>query len=302
MDGPEGYLAIAFDDRRYLDLAVNLALSVRRCEARPISVIVNAGIDLPPSERALFDQVIVAPPEDTLRGAMNKARLYDLTPYARTMYVDSDCILFSPRIEHFWHKYRGHAVAVEGHRQTGGPVFACSLGAKDAANLCAQLHLPYITVFNAGVIYFERTDAALAVFDKVKHLHAGPLRDVISYQYKHKGEYADEPFFGVALASFGVPPFEPALTARLQVTTPNVVDGVMDLDTGDLRLVKQPPGGTAQLWAGVLCHFCGLAPMKTYFDLADRLRTEAGLPLMDRALFQPVLLTATHHTEAMTHP
>jgi hypothetical protein len=160
-------------------------------------------------------------------------------------------------------------------------------------------NLPYLTVFNAGVMYFEHTDTARAVFDKVKELHAGPHRDTISYQYKHKGEYADEPFFGVALAALGIPPQEPPVTARLEVTTPNVVDGVMDLDTGDLRLIKRPAGGEAQLWAGVLCHFCGLAPMGTYFDLADRLRAEVGLPKMDRSQFQPIVLTATHHTEAM---
>jgi len=300
MAGREGYVVIALDDRRYVDLAVNLALSVRRVDTRAISVAVSPGMELTSAERPLFDVVIAAPADELLRGAMNKARLYDLTPYDRTMYVDADCLLFSPRIELFWHKYRDQPFVVEGHRQSTGAVFACSLGTKDASDLCALLKLPYLTVFNAGVIYFERCDAARAVFERVKELHAGPLRDTISYQYKHKGEYADEPFFAVALAALGIPPAEPPLTARLQVTTPNVVDGVLDLDTGDVRLIKQPPGGTPQVWAGVLCHFCGLAPMKSYFDLADRLRSEAGLPLMDRGLFQPVVLTASHHTEANT--
>ncbi len=298
MTADEGYIAIALDDRRYVDLAVNLALSIRRCETRPVSVVVSPGVTIRPDQRDLFDEVIVAPPEADLHGAMNKARLFDLSPYERTLYVDSDCLLFSPRIELFWHRYRGQPFVVEGHRQSSGPVFACSLGTKDAAALCTLFDLPYLTVFNAGVIYFERTDAAKAVFDKVKDLHAGPHRDAISYQYKHKGEYADEPFFAVALASLGIPPFEPPATDRLQETTPNVVDGVIDLDTGDLRLVKQPAGGTAQVWAGVLCHFCGLAPMATYFDLADRLRTEANLPKMDRSQFQAVVLTASQHTEA----
>ena len=65
----------------------------------------------------------------------------------------------------------------------------------------------------------------------------------------------------------------------------------MDLDTGDLRLVKQPAGGEPQLWSGVLCHFCGLSPMDTYFGLADKLRAEGGLAPMDRSQFRPVVLT-----------
>ncbi len=293
----EGYVVIAFDDGRYLDIAANLALSIRRHDQRPVSVLINPAVRFNPAYTGLFDQVITVADDTAFRGAMNKARLFGLTPYDRTLYVDADCLLFSPRIEFFWRKYRGHAFAVEGHKQNKGAVFACSLGEKDAAALCALLELPFLTVFNAGVMYFERTDASKAVFDKVIALYRGPHRDAISYQYKHAGEYADEPFFGAALASLGIAPFEPPLLQRLQVTTPNLTDAVMDIDTGDLRAVKQAPGGKPQVWSGVLCHFCGLSPMDTYFALADRLRAEAKLPPMDRNLFQPVVLTAPQHHE-----
>jgi hypothetical protein len=293
----EGYVAIAFDDARYLDIAANLALSLRRHDRRPVTVLVNKGVPVNPRYVDLFDQIITAPDDPSVRGAMNKARLFDLTPYDRTLYIDSDCLLFSPRIEFFWRKYRGHAFAVEGHKQSEGPVFACSLGEKDAAALCALLNLPFLSVFNAGVMYFERTPASKAVFDKVLEIYNGPHRDAVSYQYKHAGEYADEPFFGAALASLGIAPFQPPLTQRLQVTTPNMTGAVMDLDSGDLRAVKQPPGGKPQVWSGVICHFCGLSPMETYFELADKLRAEAQLPPMDRALFKPVVLTAPQHHE-----
>ncbi len=107
LDGPqdqietEGYVVIAFDDPRYLDLAANLALSIRRTEHRPISVLVNPAVPINPSYNGLFDRVIVVPDDPTVRGAMNKMRLSELTPYARTMYIDADCLLFSPRIEFF---------------------------------------------------------------------------------------------------------------------------------------------------------------------------------------------------------
>ena len=74
----EGYVAIAMDDSRYLDLAANLALSVRRLDTRPISVIVNKAISINPAYRKLFDSIIEAPDVPEIRGAMNKARLYDL--------------------------------------------------------------------------------------------------------------------------------------------------------------------------------------------------------------------------------
>ncbi len=294
----EGYIAIAFDDARYLDIAANLALSVRRVDARPISVLINSAVRFNPAYGALFAEVITVADDPALRGAMNKARLFELSPYDRTMYIDADCLLFSPRIEFFWRKYRDHPFAVEGHKQSSGPVFACSLGEKDAATLCRLLDLPALAVFNAGVMYFERTPGSKAVFDKVYELYNGPHRDALSYRYKHAGEYADEPYFGAALASLGIAPFEPPVTQRLQVTTPNLLEAALDLDTGDLRIVKRTPRGKSQLWSGVLCHFCGLSPMDTYFGLADKLRAEAGLPAMDRSLFNPVVLTATHHSES----
>ncbi len=289
----EGYLILALDDRRYVELAINLALSFRRWENRPVSIVVSPGHEPSGDAAALFDRVITAQPDGALKGAMNKARLLDLTPYDRTMYVDADCLLFSPRIELFWHRYRGQPFVVEGHKQTTGPAFACSLGAKDAAELCAAYSLPYLTVFNAGVIYFERGPVAAEIFARVKALHAGPDRDRISYTYKHAGEYADEPFFGVVLGSMNIPPQEPPANNRLQVTTPNLVEAVMDIDTADLRIVKQTPGVAPELWAGVLCHFCGLSPMETYFELADKLRRENGLTPMDRGQFRFVVLTET---------
>jgi hypothetical protein len=293
----EGYVVLALDDPRYLDLAANLALSLRRHDTRPVTVIINPQIPCPAAYKQLFSQVVTAQDDRAIRGAMNKARLFDLSPYDRTLYLDADCLLFSPRIEFFWRKYRGHPFAVEGHQQASGAVFACSLGEKDAAALCALLSLPFVAVFNAGVIYFERSPAGRAVFDKARALYAGPHRDAISYPYKHAGEYADEPFFGAAMGALGIAPFEPPATQRLQVTTPNLIEAVLDIDTGDLRVVKRGLDGKPRLWSGVVCHFCGLSPMDGYFAIADRLRTEAGLPAMDRGRFTPVVMTAAHHAE-----
>lgn len=290
----EGYVVLAFDDSRYMELAVNLALSVRRADTRPISVVVGGGVTVPTAVRSLFDRVIPAPADENLRGAMNKLHLATASPYDRTLYLDSDCLLFSPRIAFFWQKYRGRGFVVEGHRQSEGPAFACSLGEKDAGALCRLLNIPFLSVFNAGAIYFERGREAARVFAATRALYDGPHRDAISYRYKHAGEYADEPFFGAALGQLGIAPDAPPPTQRLQVTTPNITDAVMDIDAGDLRVVKQPPGGKPRVWSGVVAHFCGLAPMDSYFALADKLRREAKLPLMDRSRFNPVVLTAGH--------
>jgi hypothetical protein len=281
-----------------LDLAVNLALSVRRIDTRPITLVTNLRSSLLQDYASKFNKIADLEDVQGISGAMNKARLLDFSPYQRTLYLDSDCLLFSPRIEFFWRRFRGQAFAVEGHTQSTGPAFACSLGEKDAAHLCQRFGVPFLSVFNAGVMYFENTDAARRIFARVVELCRGPDRDVISYRYKHEGEYADEPFFALALAEAGIAPLESSLAHRLQVTTPNAIDGVFDLELGDLRVVKQPPGGPAHVWSGAVCHFCGLAPMNIYFDLADKLRVTAGLPPMDRARFQPVILSATHHQEA----
>ena len=69
----EGYVVIALDDPRYLDLAANTALSVRRADTRPVSVVVNRPV--PAAYTKLFDRIIVAEPRDELSGAMSKRRL-----------------------------------------------------------------------------------------------------------------------------------------------------------------------------------------------------------------------------------
>ena len=265
----EGYVAIAMDDPRYVDLAANLALSIRRLDTRPIALIINPAVSVRPEYRSLFHSVVVAPNVPGVRGAMNKARLYDLTPFERTMYVDTDCILFSSRVEFFWSKLRGQPFAVEGVRQSKGTVFACSLGAKSADDICRRMNVPHVIVCNTGVMYVERGDKAAELFQRVMDLYRGPHRDDISYPFKHEGEYNDEPFFGVAMPQLDIAPLDSPLTHRLQVTTPNMVDGNFDLDLGQVQLLKQTPGQTAQVWSGAICHFCGLAPMQTYFDLAD---------------------------------
>lgn len=291
----DGYLVLALHDPRYLDLAANFAMSVKRLEYRPVSVVISPGIELPALYEDLFDQVIRLADQPSLRGAMVKALLYDLSPYERTMYIDSDCLLFSPRIEFFWRQYKGHPFAVEGHVQSRGPVFACSLGVKQAEDLCSLVQVQQLAVFNGGVMYFEAGYESKKVFQTVVDLFEGPHRDAISYPYKHAGEYADEPYFGCALSMLGIEPFSPPLSNRLQVTTPNLIDAIMDLTVGDLQLIKQSHGPKPTIWSGVLCHFCGLAPMDTYFDLADLLRDEADVPRMDRSKFQAKVMTPTNH-------
>ncbi len=288
----EGYVAIAMDDPRYVDLAANLALSIRRLDTRPVALIVNPAVSVRPEYRDLFHAIIVAPDLPNVRGAMNKARLYQLTPFERTMYVDTDCILFSNRVEFFWSKLRGRAFAVEGVRQSHGPVFACSLGVKSADEICQRMNIPHVIVCNTGVMYVERGDVAARLFQRVMELYQGPNRDLISYPFKHEGEYNDEPFFGVAMPQLDIAPLDSPLSHRLQVTTPNMIDGVFDLDLGQVQLLKQAPGQAAQVWSGAICHFCGLAPMQSYFGLADKLRAEAGFTPMDRSQYQGVVLTA----------
>ena len=116
----------------------------------------------------------------TLKGAMAKTLLFSLSPYERTMYIDADCLLFNTRIEFFWRRYRGQAFAAEGHQQSEGPVFGCSLGVKQAEDLCGLAGVEALTVFNAGVMYFESGEASKQVFDTAIALFDGPHRDAIS--------------------------------------------------------------------------------------------------------------------------
>jgi hypothetical protein len=112
-----GYITIAVGHRRFLEMAVDLALSVRAYDLRPISLVTDAPLRaaLGPY-RALFDEVVMMPRELGGDRAV-KFGLAELSPYTHAMYVDADCLLLDS-LELAWQAASGAPLMLVGEHLT----------------------------------------------------------------------------------------------------------------------------------------------------------------------------------------
>lgn len=89
----EGYTTIAVGDNMYIEMALNLALSIRSKDSRPICLLTDQKTIVKPEIAEYFDYIIRMSDEDCQVGAMNKINLFKYSPFDRTMYLDSDCLV-----------------------------------------------------------------------------------------------------------------------------------------------------------------------------------------------------------------
>jgi alpha-N-acetylglucosamine transferase len=96
----QGYLTLAMGAQKYVEMAVVLGLSLKTFDPkRPVCLLHDKHVMLPAYAERIFDQTILVSDDTKYTGCMNKARLYDYSPFERTMFVDADCILMkSPTV------------------------------------------------------------------------------------------------------------------------------------------------------------------------------------------------------------
>lgn len=87
-----GILILATRDVSYLNLAIVLALSIKKNNNIPIALIHSEGLldNIPKPYREIFDHLIVC---DDLHPFEIKTRLYEYSPFDNTLYLDSDTIM-----------------------------------------------------------------------------------------------------------------------------------------------------------------------------------------------------------------
>jgi hypothetical protein len=90
-----GLLTMAFGAQRYMDQAIALARSIRRhMPGRRICLVTDREMADP-----LFDDVVTMDPIG-IPGTILKIRLHQYSPYAETLFIDSDCIVFRDIADH----------------------------------------------------------------------------------------------------------------------------------------------------------------------------------------------------------
>ena len=277
-----GYLTLATGADKYLQMAVNLALSIKLNDpSRPICLVHDKAIKPTALLEKAFDRFVLLPEQEDYVGCLNKIRLYEASPFAATLYVDSDCYVVKNDMDRHWARFSGQPFNLAGTKRTSGRWYHF-----DIADICSRLHLPYVVEMNSGVFYFERTERAEAFFHRVNKLFREE-RNLLGFAHQGRfDQFADEPFIGTTM---GIEKVEPISyvpeEGSIMVTTlgarhcrfdPTTHESVLDKPTGFVI-----PRIWAKSWqphSPSIAHFVGLKPRAIYTRIANQLRAKFGFP------------------------
>jgi len=113
-----GYLTLAARDPRFLEMAVDMALSLREHTALPIALAADE--TLAASARSLYPNVfddVTLVPERFREGRALKYGVAEASPYEETTFVDADCLVLGP-LDGLFDVLSAHDMAMTGEQLT----------------------------------------------------------------------------------------------------------------------------------------------------------------------------------------
>ena len=200
---PEGLLTLAYGRPKYIRMAQALALSYRRYNpARPFAIITDEANAQTLS--TYFDAIIIVKPEYG-PGVVQKLYADKYSPFAKTLFVDSDC-LFYKHPDELWNLYAHGPFSMRGWRYlTGDTDYEKRTPYKWVQNTSQFLKLNGISRlahFNGGVFYFDRSDAAVKVFSISRSVY--DRRAELGFVPFKGAPINDEPAMAVAMEKCGI--------------------------------------------------------------------------------------------------
>lgn len=278
----QGYITLATGSRFYLELAINLALSLKLNDpTRPFCVVLDKGAELPPEFKPFVDHVAYLDPKPGFNGCLNKLRINEVSPYSETMFVDSDCVLVKKDMDRHWAKFSAPGFSIAGGKVTSGHWYSF-----DIAQAVQALQIPYMVKMNSGVYYFRQGEESDRFFNTTLSLVEHHQR-LLGTFHRNKVQLADEPFIGAAMGQLGLEPlgYDPK-EGSIMITTVGSTDEVFDPFTQTSRITKHddyrllgrffPKKHVAH--SPSFAHFVQLRPKPVYNALSDQLRQHANLP------------------------
>jgi hypothetical protein len=186
-----GIITIAHGDKRYIEMAKMLALSLKLTNPGIARAIIS---DLSKEEfDGLYDHYIPYNPAYG-KGLSQKLYLDQYSPFDETLFIDSDCLVIDSLDSTF--KLCGdHSFAVFGDQITSGDWYM------DVAKMCQKFNLASIPLFNGGTYYFKKNDTTTKIYEQARKLHEqyGELGF-----HDFRGSINEEPLVAVAMAMNGV--------------------------------------------------------------------------------------------------
>jgi hypothetical protein len=277
----DGYIVLASGPRQYIEMAINLAASIKVMDPeRPICLVHDAGADLPPGARALFDDFASLIPDPLYPNVMNKIRLFDLSPYERTMYVDADCLLVRRNVDVWWDMASTNYFSITGDKRTSGEWKGFRI-----EDVLRQEDAEYLIQMNAGVFYFDRSSQAQDFFQGLNEFYLR-RREFLNIGL-HRGvpSQTDEVYFGVymGLCHMDSRHVQNVGDGSWMVSTWRTLHCSIDPATDRATMYKltnnfprRPLGPAWRRLSPTFAHFIGLKPVRLYRRLANQFRRQAG--------------------------
>ncbi len=252
-----GYLTLAAGSARFLEMGVDMALSLREHTTHPIAIAVDEPIAELVERRypTVFDHVGVVP-QEFRDGRGLKYGIAETTPFDQTAFIDADCIVLGS-LEHMWGALEGHDMAFLGELLT----------ADDDENhhgfstrrLMKRFGLDHYLKTNSGLFCFRR-EPAREILRACLTCYVEEARPRLKWSLLRGAWLGDE----IAIGIVGGRRRLGTLPKPAEMYWPNEFESI-DLD--------QPPKP--------LLHFIWPIPEPTFTTLMDRVRARreaAGVP------------------------
>lgn len=197
MTPDKGILIIAQGKQRYLDMAVNIAISLRLSNPETSLALVT---DVPSAlHRKLYDHII--PIDESLGvGFVQKVNMYKYSPFRETLFIDVDCVVLK-NIDFIWNGMKGKPVGVLGFKVFSGNFIGTTI-----ESLKSEFKFEFLPSFNGGVYYFERNEQAKLIFDKAIEIFKNKYHELGLGCFD--GRPGDEPVMSIAIGVAGIDPLE----------------------------------------------------------------------------------------------
>lgn len=278
----QGYITLAIGPPLYLELAINLALSLKLNDpTRPVCVVVEKGATLPSHYKPFVDHLAYLEPRSGFHGCLNKLRMHELSPFDETMFVDSDCILVKNDMDRHWEKHASDGFTIAGDKVSTGHWYGFSI-----AEALDALEIGYMVRMNSGVFYFRNGSRTRSFFDTALDLVANQSI-LLGKIHRTKRQLADEPFIGAAMGVQNLEPisYEPE-EGSIMVTTINSSEAAFDpfsktshlVINSDFRFARRFLPGMSVAHSPSFAHFVRLKPRSQYRKITSQLRKHFHLP------------------------
>ncbi|MGZ3751744.1 MAG: hypothetical protein ACXVB0_02075 [Mucilaginibacter sp.] len=209
-----GILTLAQGEKRYIDMAKMLALSLIGTNPGIKRAVIS---DAPEDEFKGFYDIYIPYNPDFGPGLNQKLFLDKYSPFSETIFIDSDCLVFN-KLDTMIELCQEHPFVVFGDQISSGEWYM------DVAEMCKKFNLPSIPLFNGGTYYFKNTDVTFNIYDQARQLKE--RYDELGF-IKFRGSINEEPLIAVSMAINNI---EAVDDAGIGMRTPIGIIGSLKID------------------------------------------------------------------------